>query len=178
MNINQSKYLVVPKVAVKGCNWDLLEWPLSLKQLPKTSKINKSMFLSVEFPTKWASKNCATLLDTIAYIIFTAVSSTTWLNNTQRKQLDRNAIQNSISILESKIQNGIKFTKTLRHLSIQNFKRDLSLSSLVKLPRFPMNHWDHSDNLSISPINHLYFRHTTDPYPSMTGMSKFNTVIF
>lgn len=73
------------------------------------------MFLSVEFPTKWASKNCATLLDTIAYIIFTAVSSTTWLNNTQRKQLDRNAIQNynRDQFLKVKFKMGLNLQRRL-----------------------------------------------------------------
>lgn len=74
MNINQSKYLVAPKVVAKGCTWDLLEWPLFLKQLPKTRTTNKMMFLSAEFTTKGPSNNCTSLSDTAVYRISLALS--------------------------------------------------------------------------------------------------------
>ena len=165
MNIKQSKYLVAPKVAAIGCTWDLLEWPLFLKQLPKTSTINKMKFLSVEFTTKWPSNNCTSLLRYCSvWNLPCSLSSLPWLNNTRGKQLDRNAIQNynHDRFLKVKFKMGLNLQ---RHLRIQNLKRDLYLSRLVKLPRFPMNHWDHLDNLSMSPVTHLYFRHATGSSP-------------
>ena len=166
-NIKQSKYLVAPKVAAKGCTWDLLEWPLFLKQLPKTSTINKMTFLSVEF-TQWPSNSCTSLLDTAVYGISPALStSMRCLNNTQGKQLDRNAVRSKLqswSLLECKIQNGIKFAKTFRQLRIQrNLRRDIYLSRLVKLPKFPVNHLDNLVNLSSSSGPHLYYRHAIGP---------------